>query len=299
MQPQEQHEPVSCLIAKDDRDFEIAMQNAFLSKQCIVAKEPYITTITSCFYLCHSPRNIKDIAEKVAHPDSTILKSLIDEVFGGQLRFYPKPHQGVFFNCQIFIMLEYDTTTNKTRKVSIKCFTNGTLHITGARVMHRAYEIAQMFCMLLELVEGGNGMDNTYTIKGHNVQLINVHVNLLQPHDKSHQSINLCRVYDILQNRTLHHTTYNNDRHSGVIVKFLTNNMIYVTILIFDSGNILLCGIKSISDFREAFHFLVEFIEQYIQEIYIDTASILHSKGKTKQQKGNQHFDYGKYIILK
>lgn len=299
MQPQEHDETISHLIAQDDSEFKIAMKNAFSNKQCIVAKEPYITTITSCFYLCHSPKSIKDIVDRVAHPDSAILKSLIDEVFGGQSRFYPKPHQGVFFNCQIFIMLDYDETTNNTRKVSIKCFTNGTLHITGVKAMHRAYEIAQMFCMLFELVEGGNGMNDMFSIKRHIVQLINVHVNLLQPPDKPHQSINLCRVYDVLQNKTPHYTTYNNDRHSGVIIKFLTSNMIYVTILVFESGNVLLCGIKSISDFNEAFYFLAEFIEQYIQEIYIDTTSILHSKDKTKKRRGNQHFDYGKYIILK
>lgn len=290
---------VLSLITKGDSDLEDALHNAFLGKQHIVAKQPYITTITSCFYLCHSPKNIVDIAKKVAQPDSAILKSLIDEVFGGVSRFYPKPHQGVFFNSQIFIMLEHDEAIDKIRKVSIKCFTNGTLHITGVRAMHRAYEIAQMFCMLLELIEGGNGLSDVYTIKGHSVQLINVHVNLQQPCDNLHQSINLIHVNDILQKKTLHHTTYNNDRHSGVNVKFLTSNMVYVTILIFDSGNILLCGIKSITDFKEAFDFLMEFIEQYIKEIYIDTASILQSKGKTKQQKGNQHFDYGKYIILK
>lgn len=289
-------------LAYDDAKMRDVMSELFLNKQHVVATVPYITTITCCFYLCHAPVSIEDIAKTVAYPDNTLVKSLIDEVFGGQTKFYPKPQQGMFYNCKIFILHDTDDTSNtdttqanKTRKVAIKCFTNGTLHITGVQSMHRAYEIAQMFCVLMDIVEGGDGLEDRYTIKGHTIQLINIHVNIKQPPG---QSINLCLLNNILQDNAIC-STYNSDRHSGVNIKYCTSSMSNISVLVFESGNVLLCGLKCIDDVMDAFTFLTNIFEKHCSKIYIDTKNILPMRTRSKKQKGNQHFDYGQYIVLR
>lgn len=289
---------LSSCITQDDNNLTNAIRQAYAQKQNIVSREPYITTITCCFYLNRAPKNIETLSAMVANPCTELITSLIDEVFGGQEKFFPKPQHGVFFNSKIFSMLDDDAEPGKTIKVAIKCFTNGTLHITGARKIYRAYEIAQMFCVLMELVEGGNGNSDMYTIVGHTIQLINIHFNLRMPNEFVKHSLHLQRLHDMLQEESVQ-TNYNNDRHSGVNVKYLTSNMTYVTILIFESGNVLMCGVKSIVDYTEAFNFLTMFIEQKSDKLYIATNDILGKKAKGKQQKGNQHFDYGKYLLLK
>jgi TATA-box binding protein (TBP) (component of TFIID and TFIIIB) len=263
---------------------------------------PYITTITCCMYLCHAPKSIKDMCSMVLQPNSALLQSLIDDVFGGSSSFYSKSQHHKFQNCSIFILHDI-ATDGKRHKVAIKCFSNGTLHITGVKTLHRAYEIAEMFCTLMEVVEGGRGNEDYYTITKVAIQMVNVHACLSL---EKECAINLNALYEILcvsQNThgcTQYNTctvSYNNDRHSGVIIKYMTTNMVLVTILVFDSGNILCSGIKDVTDMTESLYFVLNFMEQHKADIYFEASNILPTS-RVKRAKGNKHFDYGKYIVL-
>lgn len=292
------------LVQEHDVQFWQALNNIYdeLSAQSTdyrLKYTPYITTITCCMYLCHAPQNIKEVCSKVLQPNSALLQSLIDEVFGGSSCFYPKPQQNKFQNCSIFIL--HDTATDgKNHKVAIKCFSNGTLHITGVKTLHHAYEIAEMFCTLMEIVEGGRGNEDYYTITKVAIQMVNVHACLSL---EKECAINLNALYEILYvSQNTHNTctvSYNNDRHSGVIIKYMTTNMVLVTILVFDSGNILCSGIKDVVDMTESLHYVLNFLEQNKADIYFEASNILkQASSRVKRAKGNKHFDYGKYIVL-
>lgn len=284
------------VLQNDDAVFAQGIETMYIRNKEILCKCPYVTTITCCFYLCHAPKSIDNIVDMVVQPSTDLIKSLINEVFGGHTMFYPKPNQGMFHNCKIFNMTDIDKETGQQYNIAIKCFTNGTLHITGVRKLIRAHEIAEMFCFLIGLTEGGSGLEDNYTIQRHVVQLINLHLCCKNPSGKS---IDLQRLHNLLQEETQYVASYNNDRHSGVNVKYLTNDMVYITILIFDSGNIILCGLKSIEHFVETCEFILNFVEQNSPKIYIETPSILTTRRTGKQSKGNKHFDYGQYIILR
>jgi hypothetical protein len=261
----------------------------------VLSKEPYITTITCCFFLSNAPKSLRNIVCEVEETVNPLTRSLIDDVFGGKTMFFSKKESSSFHNCKIFILKDMSTSTNKVSNIAIKCFTNGTLHITGATLLHRAYEIAQMFCVLMELVDGGSGIDDAYTIRDYSIQLINVHVGLKIPQATS---INLHQLYQQLKTNNKYLTQYDSNRHSGVIVKFLTSATMYVSILFFESGNILLCGVKSVNDLIESIKFAVDLIFENKDNLFVD-AKCLSSKTLSKKVKGNKHFDYGQYIILK
>lgn len=266
-------------------------------RQDALSNQPYITTTTTCFYLSKAPQNVGDIVCEAQEPSNPLIRSLIDEVFGGQNMFFPKKGKGSFHNCKIFILKEKDDNAiDKVNNIAIKCFTNGTLHITGATKLHRAYEIAQIFCVLIELVDGGSGINDDYTILDYSIQLINVHIRMRLPPGTS---INLHQLYQQIQTINKYFTQYDSNRHSGVIVKFLTTTMLYASIIFFDTGNILLCGVKSVNDLRETIRFAVDFIKEHKDNLYIDTKCLLSKNTLLRQEKGNKHFDYGEYIILK
>ena len=282
-------------LSDSDLSMNMALQAFYEENQITLLKQPYITTTTTCFYLSNAPRNVSNIVCEVEEPSNSLTRSLVDEVFGGQIMFFPKKGNNSFHNCKIFVLKDRDTCIDKVNNIAIKCFTNGTLHITGATKLHRAYEIAQMFCVLMEVVDGGSGLDDAYTISHYSIQLINVHIGLRLPQGTS---INLHKLYQQIQAVNQYSTQYDNNRHSGVIVKFLTTTMVYVTILFFDTGNIILCGAKTVDDLRDTLKFAINLIEGNRDNLLIDTKCITKNT-LMRQEKGNRHFDYGEYIILK
>jgi TATA-box binding protein (TBP) (component of TFIID and TFIIIB) len=272
-----------------------ALKSFYEDNVNVLSKEPYITTITCCFFLSNAPKSLRNIVFEVDETSNPLTRSLIDDVFGGKTMFFPKKESSSFHNCKIFTLKEKSISTNKVSNIAIKCFTNGTLHITGATKLHRAYEIAQMFCVLMEIVDGGSGIDDAYTIRDYSIQLINVHVGFMVPQATS---IDLHQLYQQVKTSNKYLTQYDSNRHSGVIVKFLTSATMYVSILFFESGNILLCGIKSVNDLIESLKFAVDLIIENKGNLFVDTKCLL-SKTLSKKVKGNKHFDYGQYIILK
>jgi TATA-box binding protein (TBP) (component of TFIID and TFIIIB) len=284
-------------ILDTDVSFANATSKAHEDYHHIIGSKPYITTITCCFYLSQAPQSVTNIVERVMKPDNSLLQSLIDDVFGGHDMFYPKPDKSTFHNCTIFMLHDQD----QRHRVAIKCFTNGTLHITGVKSLQRAYDIAEMFCSLIEVIEGGCGVGEWYSIQDSSIQMINMHVSLSL---EEGQLLNLDMTHDVFSKTNVCMVSYNNERHSGVIVKFLTEDAVCVSILIFDSGNILLCGVKSCNDFIETCRFIMRIVEQYKDNIFFDARSTLTMDVKKKrrgrrQQKGHGQFDYGKYILLK
>ena len=283
-----------------DIQFKTALREQYNAKTVLLKNVPYITTITVCFYLSSAPRNIDNIVALVKQPEEhEALTSLINEVFGGQSMFFPKSDTVTFHNCRVFVFMDNrgGHTNDDCKKIAIKCFTNGTLHITGVDRLQRAQEIAEMFCVLIELVDGGTGIDGMYTIRNHNIQLINIHSSLKL---QENNSIDLLELSMLLRRHTTVVSSYNNERHSGVIIKYLTSNMNNVSILVFESGNILVCGVKDKVDFVESFDFIIDFVQNHQNEIYIaDTNSILKNRLVRKRQKTERKFDYGQYLLFK
>jgi TATA-box binding protein (TBP) (component of TFIID and TFIIIB) len=74
--------------------------------------------------------------------------------------------------------------------------------------------------------------------------------------------------------------------------------MVLVTIIVFDSGNILCSGIKDDVDMSESLRFVLDFVEQNKSNIYFEAVCSSNGLRQAKRAKGNTHFDYGKYILL-
>jgi TATA-box binding protein (TBP) (component of TFIID and TFIIIB) len=194
--------------------------------------------------------------------------------------------KSVSFNNSVMFSIK----TNDTHTQVVKVFCNGNLHITGMKSVSDGLYISEVFATMFELIIGENGLNNTYQITDFTVQLINFYFNISLP---SAKVICLCTLSKLITANTGFYCQYNNEHHPGVIIK-----CIGYTILVFETGNILLSAITLPSQLLEAHTFIYNMIMSHINNICTDSSDLVKQSKKGRPKKKNV-FDYGQFIVLK
>lgn len=184
---------------------------------------------------------------------------------------------GCFYNS---ILLTNNRTTKKGKEskegIAIKVFSNGNLHMTGARSVKHALEIGTAICSLLDDSFGIEKNEEGYTIEDFDIQLRNG----CFKYDLGDKYIVLKDMLQILLEKTTHLCVYNNDSHAGLRIKIVNENCEATSIIVFESGNVLLNAFKTGKDLLDAFTFINNFICQH-------SAEILKSSVTSKSKKAN------------
>lgn len=131
------------------------------------------------------------------------------------------------FKNSVSIIFEY-----KSRKICVKVFSNGKLHITGCHSVADTLSVATMFCALYHSIEG-------VSIRpiSHDIQMFNVIFSL-------EKSVSLTSLHNNLI-KVGHTSIYNRDVYSGIkIKKEVPSKSKPLTVLGFSSGNFILAGLK-------------------------------------------------------
>lgn len=173
-------------------------------------------------------------------------------------------------------------------KQAVKVFCNGSLHITGVKDIKDAIYLAEVFLTMLELMYGGDGLSHMFAITGFEVQLMNFYFKL--PSMLNGFVLQLVEVRNCLRQTTNYSVSYNNERHAGVIIRSPT-----FSLLVFDTGNVILCSIKDSSQLREAKDFIEDKILLLPDQYSIKKECITCNK----QRKEDKAFDYANYLVLK
>lgn len=258
-----------------------------------ICKAPYITTMTVSVNLNRDTCNITKLVEiyKECFQDDANnkihqeLRAFVNSVFKGSQNFFPRKSKSTstFHNCVVFSICKL-FPDDQSRMVSVKCFTNCNLHITGVKEVSFAIHVAKSMCMLYELV-----FNDTYSITGYDIQLINAHF-LYDFGSSCH--FNLQTLHNLVIKETEHFCMYNNDRHAGVIIKILTDSMTSVSVIVFESGNVLLCAFHDSHEFTVAWEFIINFIQKHWQQLQSNSRI-------AKSSKTCKGFDYNRYLVLK
>lgn len=269
---------------------------------CKVKDTPYVTTITACFTMEQEEIDVSKLIEvhaitKEGSSSDTLnvpyIRTFVDTVFGGIDNFtisVPKQKKKQFLNCVIF-----KTKEENGGCLAIKCFTNGSIHITGAKTLERASEVAESFSIYYELVYGGDGLSGVFPIIGFDVQLINAHF-AFHLHDGK---LDLDILFQLLLKETEHATFYNTARHAGVIHKMLMENMKTISVIVFDSGNVLVCGFCTGDELTTAYTFITSFVEKHWTSIWTSGQQKRKDVSNKPVSRKRGHFDYGSYLVLK
>jgi TATA-box binding protein (TBP) (component of TFIID and TFIIIB) len=276
-----------------DKQLHNTLQTAMKDTRPKISKMPYVTTMTVSVNLNCDSCNIIELLEIYTecfqHNEKSTthqgLRDFVKKVFKGSENFFPRKPKSTstFHNCVVFSLCKLDPDDQK-RIISVKCFTNGNLHITGVKEVSFAMNVAMSMCMLYELV-----FKDKYSITSYDIQLVNAHFSFDLG---TTYHLNLQTLYTLVIKETEHFCMYNNDHHAGVIIKLLMDSMTSVSVIIFASGHVLLCAFRNSQEFTVAWEFIINLVQKHWQQL-------LNNSHVAKNSKRCKGFDYGKYLVLK
>ena len=179
-----------------------------------------------------------------------------------------------FNNCLIFTFKDDETDSNKT----IKVFSNGRLHVTGAKNLSEAVTFGEFFLTLLNQMfgcEGGVG---------------DVIVNMINTTFHYFYHVDLDKVHRLLSGKG---AVYDQDRHPGVINKLRGIG----TVIFFRTGAIIMTGIKTGDQALKAHLFVTSFMLEHGHAIRVDDCDV-HPPKKKSRLLGHSSVDYGSFLLL-
>ncbi len=221
---------------------------------------------TKCFYL-----------KKLY--DWFVANNILTELSNSDNGFWSLREFSGFYNC-VILYKSYVDNSNKKRKIAVKLFKNCKLHMTGIKSCSDALEHANKLIGVLDKFY----MQQNLHIKGFSVQLINGHYRLPLP-----EGFTLClqSLLDKLQNTDCK-CIFNSDQHPGIRIK-LSIETTTVTLIIFESGNILVTAFINSNQLEKSYSFLSTYIHSNLSRCL---------KPQIKQKPSRKKmlsFDYTKY----
>lgn len=177
--------------------------------------------------------------------------------------------QGKFLNCLLFVP--------KNRKVSIKVFSNGNLHMTGVKTIREALEWGERLGDFLQKCLG-----QVFRISAFNVQLINGCFAL--PIQTENSQLCLNTLQELVPKE--YPTIFQPDAHPGLRIKYMDGTKKKASIILFRSGKVLMNAFLNGRDLLECYNFLMNIFDEAKE-------NILKTKSATQAFKG---FDYAKYL---
>lgn len=179
-----------------------------------------------------------------------------------------------FHNCVILKR----TVQHRNKGIAIKVFSNGKLHLTGITTIEQAVTYGQE---VMDTIQDFTG-EEVY-LKSFTPQLINYRAKLNVP-----DGMVLClkSMADFWRQDTNVSVLLNSEHYPGVRIKLNHNNHIS-TVLIFESGSVLLNAVISADE--------LEFVYRYIADSIHEMKCIL--KPMLKKQARDKAFCYSAFVV--
>ena len=215
--------------------------------------------------------NLEKMKEAMVHED---VVEFISTVLGTELVLKEGGRRGGSFNnCLIFTFKDEETESNKT----IKVFSNGRLHVTGAKSLCEAVTFGEFFQTLLKQMGMCDG-------DGKGVAVGDVIVNMINMTFQYAYHIDLDKVCGLLGCGAI----YDQNRHPGVIFKLVGIG----TVIFFRTGAIIMTGVKNGDQAFEAHVFVTSFMREHCHAIQV----VQVARPKKRQKRGS--VDYGSFLML-
>jgi TATA-box binding protein (TBP) (component of TFIID and TFIIIB) len=184
-----------------------------------------------------------------------------------------------FYNCVILCNHVDD------RCIAVKIFTNGNLHITGIKSVQDAYEYGDIVKDILRVY-----MENNLDFCDIKVQMINGCFKVELPKDTV---LCLNSIHERITQETEYLSIFNNDHYPGIRIKYKYTDNRIITIMVFESGSILINAFHSGDEMVAAYHFITKFIHENNSAFLIKAIKFDKT---TKQSRKRQKFDYTTYL---
>ena len=167
--------------------------------------------------------------------------------------------------------------TSHTTKC-IKVFSNGRLHITGVTSMIEATEVCEFTCKVLNSTLGA-------VIGGGKIEAIDLKICMINTNFSLNHGIDIIKLKKLTQIDNNISCTYTPDTYPGLKIKYTHKNMNKTSVFIFSSGQIVITGVKILTDINEAYASLMNIINSNFEDIHNPNIQLKAKKKKTIEYK--------------
>jgi TATA-box binding protein (TBP) (component of TFIID and TFIIIB) len=245
---------------------DIALHNA--SVPMLEANEINIATMTIMGHLSHDHINLLKV---VRHFERSDVKQLLcdrgvvftDLVHPKSMITHVNSKKKKKKTFQNSIILKYSEKKPGLNRKAIKIFCNGALHVNGCKRVEEFIGVCRIVCDVLNFIYKREQQDASqmFNLGKFDVQLINT--NLVVNH-----KLNLSAVSDFLEMEADDNiqVDYDVSFHPAVNVKNSVNRR-DVTILIFNSGSIIITGVVTAHELVESYKFVTSFLHRHLDNV--------------------------------
>jgi len=232
-----------------------SIKNA-ISKKLDLDKLPDEIIISTMTFTCKIDSDLKFNCENIAKFVSLQHGKICGTIYGVQgdiktnrtiLKEKPKKNKKKrsFFN-QVTLKIEIPS---KTQPINVKLFQNGSIQMTGCKSITNIVEA--LHAIFNELCDKKFVSDITvFNVK----HLISLRICMINSYFNMEFSIDLNKLYDILiQDECF--CLYDSDKHAAINIKFEHKDKL-VTVLVFETGNIIITGASSCDQILDAYEFI-------------------------------------------
>ena len=157
----------------------------------------------------------------------------------------------------------------------IKVFSNGRLHITGVTSMIEATNVCNFTCDILNNTLGS-------ITGGDKVEAIDLKICMINTNFALNHGINIIKLKDYLRPFENILCNYTPDTYPGLKIKFTHSNLNKSSVFIFSSGQIVITGVKLLTDVHDVYLNLMNIISSNFQDIHNPNIQL---KSKKKKQE--------------
>jgi len=170
---------------------------------------------------------------------------------------------------------------NKDRYINIKLFKNGSIQLTGCKSLEECnIGINKLFNKMKEIYsyidDNDEFVDINFVENVDNIEISKMKIVLINSNFTINYKINREILVNLLNNE---HITYKYEpsSHAAVNIKYKCNNRI-VSILVFQTGNIIITGAKKISQIIESYRYIHTYLQKNKTKIIKKDINTLLSK---------------------
>lgn len=150
--------------------------------------------------------------------------------------------------------------SKKNKPISIKLFTNGTIHLTGCKSIHNVTDALNVLFNELKSIQSEfEFVDDLSSLKVENlkqVKIAMINSNFTMPFN-----IDRTKLFECLKKDKIT-SSYDSLIHAGVIIRHTTsiNDNKIITILVFEKGAIIITGARNYQQILSAYNFINQYI---------------------------------------
>lgn len=180
----------------------------------------------------------------------------------------------IFFN-QVSVKLPVN---NKHKPISVKIFTNGSIHMTGCKTIQNAIDVLDKIFklnMMRAIVQNGHIVDKSFMLTkdnsiiddNFNVVIKKIKIAMINCNFSIPFNIDRLCLYEILKKNKID-CSFDTIIHAGVIIRYkYPNKDKIVTILVFEKGKIIITGANSEKQIISAYNFIYKYLLNNFQQI--------------------------------